>query len=51
MEIAHEGCEGPRIGTLFTLGDADRVMADSRHLVLNPDLRGTLKELAQLDGA
>ena len=65
VEIAREGREGRRIGTLFTVGDAARVLAHSRPLVLDPiaghpaelrsiwndDLRGTLKELAQLDGA
>jgi DNA integrity scanning protein DisA with diadenylate cyclase activity len=63
-EIAREGRERRRIGTLFTLGDADAVLARSRSLILdpllghpesarhirNPDLRGTIKELAQLDG-
>ena len=57
--------EGRRIGTLFTLGKADAVLAASRALILDPlaghaparthitdpDLRGTMKELAQLDGA
>jgi DNA integrity scanning protein DisA with diadenylate cyclase activity len=65
LEIAREGREGRRIGTLFTLGKADEVLAASRALILDPlaghaparthiadpDLRGTLKELAQLDGA
>src|SRR6185369_225433 len=65
VEIAREGREGRRIGTLFTLGDEAEVMAKSRSLILNPleghpenvrhiadpDLRGTIKELAQLDGA
>ena len=65
LEIAREGREGRRIGTLFTLGKADEVLAASRALILdplgghapvrthitNPDLRGTIKELAQLDGA
>src|ERR1700726_1121044 len=64
VEIAREGREGRRIGTLFTLGDEDAVMAKSRSLILNPleghaeslrhikdpNLRGTVKELAQLDG-
>jgi DNA integrity scanning protein DisA with diadenylate cyclase activity len=50
---------------LFTLGNADAVLAASRPLILDPlaghsparthindpDLRGTIKELAQLDGA
>ncbi|HEY8184810.1 MAG TPA: diadenylate cyclase [Pyrinomonadaceae bacterium] len=65
VEIAREGREGRRIGTLFTFGDADAVLAKSRPLILDPlaghsedarqirdpNLRGTIKELAQLDGA
>jgi diadenylate cyclase len=65
VEIAREGREGRRIGTLFTLGDAQAVMAWSRPLILDPlaghpardrriasqKLWGTIKELAQLDGA
>jgi DNA integrity scanning protein DisA with diadenylate cyclase activity len=65
VEIAREGREGRRIGTLFTLGDEEAVLAKSRALILNPleghpesvrdirdpSLRGTVKELAQLDGA
>jgi diadenylate cyclase len=64
VEIAREGREGRRIGTLFTLGDEQAVLAKSRSLILdplsghpessrhvsNPNLRGTIKELAQLDG-
>jgi diadenylate cyclase len=64
VEIAREGREGRRIGTLFTLGDEQAVLAKSRSLILdplsghpessrhvtNPNLRGTVKELAQLDG-
>jgi len=65
IEIAREGREGRRIGTLFTFGDEDAVLAASRPLILDPlarhpeevrhmadpNLRGTIKELAQLDGA
>lgn len=65
VEIAREGREGRRIGTLFTLGFADAVLNQSRPLILDPvamhpvearritdtNLRGTIKELAQLDGA
>ena len=65
VEIAREGREGRRIGTLFTLGDEKVVLAKSRSLILDPltghpessrhvgnlNLRGTIKELAQLDGA
>lgn len=64
VEIAREGREGRRIGTLFTFGDADAVLERSRPLILDPlaghaeearqirdvNLRGTIKELAQLDG-
>jgi diadenylate cyclase len=64
VEIAREGREGKRIGTLFTLGDEEAVLARSRPLILDPlmghpessrhitdlNLRGTIKELAQLDG-
>jgi hypothetical protein len=65
LEIAREGREGRRIGTLFTVGHAEAVLSASRALILDPlaghapsrthisdpDLRGTIKELAQLDGA
>ena len=65
VEIAREGREGRRIGTLFTFGDAGAVLEHSRPLILDPlaghsdearsirdqNLRGTIKELAQLDGA
>ncbi len=65
VEIAREGREGRRIGTLFTLGAAYSVLNQSRPLILDPialhplaarhisdpNLRGTIKELAQLDGA
>src|SRR6202035_2558354 len=64
VEIAREGREGRRIGTLFTLGDEEAVLTRSRPLILDPlsghpessrhvtdpNLRGTIKELAQLDG-
>ena len=64
VEIAREGAEGRRIGTLFAVGDADAVIRLSRPMILdpisrhpvglrtlsNPDFRGTIKELAQLDG-
>ena len=64
-EIASEGNEGRSLGTLFTVGHAERVLEHSRALILDPlqghvphathikdpRLRGTLKELALLDGA
>jgi DNA integrity scanning protein DisA with diadenylate cyclase activity len=36
IEIAREGREGRRKGTLFTLGDAEAVLASSRALILDP---------------
>jgi len=65
IEIAREGREGRRVGTLFTMGRTADVIASSRALILDPlaghapvathvtdpNLRGTVKELAQLDGA
>jgi diadenylate cyclase len=63
--IAAEGREGRPIGTIFVLGDANEVLAQSRQLVLNPlqghpesgrnilslELEETLKEFATIDGA
>jgi DNA integrity scanning protein DisA with diadenylate cyclase activity len=65
LEIAREGREGRRIGTLFVVSDSENVMKHSRSLILDPllghpakvkqisdtDMRETVKELAQLDGA
>jgi DNA integrity scanning protein DisA with diadenylate cyclase activity/predicted DsbA family dithiol-disulfide isomerase len=65
VEIAREGREGHKIGTLFVVGDSEAVLKHSRPLILDPlyghpheskriedpNLRETLKELAQLDGA
>jgi diadenylate cyclase len=65
VEIAREGREGRKIGTLFVIGDSDEVLKTSRPLILDPlhghpkeakhiadqNVRETLKELAQLDGA
>lgn len=64
IEIAREGREGRRVGTIFTIGAEDDVLAQSETLILDPlaghaaaclsvhdpDLRETVKELAQLDG-
>jgi DNA integrity scanning protein DisA with diadenylate cyclase activity len=65
LEVACEGHEGHALGVLFTIGRADEVLALSRALILDPlaghvpsathvadpRLRGTVKQLAQLDGA
>jgi len=64
IEIAREGREGRKIGTLFTVGSENEVLRRSGCLILDPlaghppekrsiedpDLRETVKELAQLDG-
>ncbi|MGV8050812.1 MAG: DNA integrity scanning protein DisA nucleotide-binding domain protein [Anaerolineaceae bacterium] len=65
LEIAREGREGRRIGTMFIVSDSEEVMKHSRSLILDPlyghpdavkqiidpDMRETVKELSQLDGA
>jgi diadenylate cyclase len=65
VELAREGREGRKIGTLFVIGDVENVLARSRPLLLDPlhghpadilraelpDFRESVKELAQLDGA
>jgi diadenylate cyclase len=65
VELAREGREGRKIGTLFVIGDEESVLAQSRSLLLDPlhghsdellhverpEFRETVKELAQLDGA
>lgn len=64
VELAREGREGRKVGTLFVFGDHDSVLERSRPLLLDPlhghdrellhvsraDLRETVKELSQLDG-
>jgi DNA integrity scanning protein DisA with diadenylate cyclase activity len=65
VELAREGREGRKVGTLFVFGDHEEVLARSRPLLLDPlhghdaelrhisraDLRETIKELSQLEGA
>jgi DNA integrity scanning protein DisA with diadenylate cyclase activity len=64
VQIAREGREGQKVGTIFTVGNAEAVLAHSRPLILDPlrghadddkhvgatDTRETIKELALLDG-
>jgi DNA integrity scanning protein DisA with diadenylate cyclase activity len=64
-QLAVEGREGRPVGVLFVLGDSERVLAQSRSLVLNPfrghpesecnildpALEETIKEFSALDGA
>jgi DNA integrity scanning protein DisA with diadenylate cyclase activity len=65
MEIAREGREGKKIGTMFVISDTEEVLRRSSPLILDPlfghppskklvsdkNTRETIKELAQLDGA
>lgn len=65
VELARQGREGRKIGTIFTIGDEVNVIKCSRSLILDPlqghadnlkkidnsGMRETVKELAQLDGA
>ncbi len=65
VEIAREGREGRKVGTMFLIGNSRETLKRSRCLILdplkghtddakkidNPDMRETAKELAQLDGA
>ena len=64
VEIAREGREGRKIGTLFVVGDSGEVVRRSKPMILDPlqghpdedkyvddpNMRETIKELAQLDG-
>jgi diadenylate cyclase len=64
-ELGLEGREGRPVGALFILGDSDRVLSQSRQLVINPfqgypeadrnvldpRLEETIKEFSAIDGA
>lgn len=64
VELAREGREGVKIGTLFVLGDVEEVLARSRPLILDPlyghprdllqiaapEFRESVKEFAKLEG-
>ena len=65
LELSKEGREGKAIGTTFIVGSASEVLARSTQLILNPfeghprstrnvihdEIRETVKELSQIDGA
>lgn len=65
LELSREGREGKPIGTTFLIGSAAEVMGKSTQLILNPfeghprsarnmtnhEIRETVKELSQIDGA
>ncbi|HEX3446952.1 MAG TPA: hypothetical protein VHS97_01795, partial [Isosphaeraceae bacterium] len=64
-ELGVEGREGRPVGTIFVIGDSDRVLAQSSQLVINPfhgyaenernlldpRLEETIKEFSAIDGA
>lgn len=65
MEIAREGREGRKIGTIFVISDSEETLKHSSPMILDPlyghppekkiiddpNLRETVKELSLLDGA
>ena len=65
VDIGIEGREGDPVGTLFVIGDSERVMAHSRPMTFDPfrgysereknicnaDIREGIKEVALMDGA
>ncbi len=64
-ELAAQGRESRKVGTIFVLGDDEKVMQLSRQMImnpfqgypeddrniLNPDLEETIKEYSSIDGA
>ena len=64
-ELSLEGREGRPVGTLFIVGDSEKVLSQSRQLVINPfhgypeaernildpQLEETIKEFSAIDGA
>jgi DNA integrity scanning protein DisA with diadenylate cyclase activity len=65
VEIAREGREGRKVGTMFVISDSEETLKHSKSLILDPllyhpeedkslkdvNMRETVKELSQLDGA
>lgn len=65
IELANQGREGKPIGTIFTLGDHEKVLQLSRQLVINPfrgypeeerhildpNLHETIREFSAIDGS
>jgi len=65
LELAAQGREGRKVGTIFVLGDHEKVLQLSRQMIINPfmgyreeernilntDLKETIKELSAIDGA
>ena len=65
IELAAQGREGRKVGTIFDLGDHEKVMQLSRQMIinpfmgytdeqrniLNPELKETIKEFSAIDGS
>jgi DNA integrity scanning protein DisA with diadenylate cyclase activity len=65
LELAAQGREGRKVGTVFVLGDHEKVLQLSRQMIinpfagyqeaerniLNPELKETIKEFTAIDGA
>jgi len=65
LELAYQGREGRQVGTIFVLGDHEKVLELSRQMIINPfmgyaeeernildrNLKETIKEFSALDGA
>ena len=65
LELASQGREGRQVGTIFVLGDHEKVLELSRQMIINPfmgydeeernildrNLRDTIKEFSAIDGA
>lgn len=65
VELANKGREGKPVGTMFVVGDQDRVMQLSKQMIinpfkgyeeeerniLNPQLKETIREFSAIDGA
>jgi len=65
IELADKGREGKPIGTIFVLGDAEKVLQLSKQMIMNPfkgydeeernillpSLKETIREFAAMDGA
>jgi diadenylate cyclase len=65
LELAAQGREGRKVGTIFILGDHEKVLQLSRQMIinpfmgysegqlniLNPELKETIKEFSAIDGA
>jgi len=65
LELAYQGREGRQVGTIFVLGDDEKVLELSRQMIINPfmgyaeeernildrNLKETIKKFSALDGA